>query len=354
MTIFYFFLIFCFFWWRAVRVAARNMVNYEQRKKQFLIIGISIFLLVIIGFRHYSIGRDTESYVTSFLNNQITFSDFRFWDFPEPLHSLLVVFVSSFTNNYTVYLTVAASFFVISVGIFVNRYSESPMISYIALLSLGYVYFSMAGLRQSIAIAVLLFAYKYVHERKLLKFLLLVAIAYGFHNTAIIFVIIYPIAKWKVTWKNFAVLGVAYFVMRVGGEYLRYFLFEVVKWERFKGYESYESSINLSGFIIQLAIILFCMLYYKQLTEKESHNVTLYNMAFVGAFIQLLTPIIGELFRLALYFSIFNIALIANVCRLDKEHINKHVVSFLVCLVLIIYFVFFSGQDATIIPYKFA
>lgn len=353
MTVFLAFIMFCFVWMIASYGTKLNLDYSNNKQKKIYIYGVSIFLCVIIGFRDKSIGVDTASYVKTFLHGIRQMSIHSVLGSVEPLYALLSFTIRLFSDNYTVYLFVIALIFVVSVGVLVYRYSKSPVISYIALLSFGFVYFAMAGLRQTVAISILFLAYKYVRERKLIPFLLLCIVAYGFHNTAIIFLLAYPLANIKITWKHFATLGIGYFLMSWKSEYVKKFLFDVLKWERLEGYKTYESSINLSGFIIQIAIIIFGLFYYRRVVENDSKDLSLYNFAFIGAFFQILTPIIGEFFRISMYFNIFNILLIANTCKCSKAYELRNIITIGVVFVLIIYFVLFSGNDPNYIPYYF-
>lgn len=64
--------------------------------------------------------------------------------------------------------------------------------------------------------------------------------------------------------------------------------------------------------------MLFCIFYYKENIREESKDISLYNLMFMGLVFQTFTPIIGEFFRISMYFSILNIALIPNTLIMEK------------------------------------
>lgn len=327
--------------------------------KKLYIVCACVFLFFLIGFRDYLIGVDTYGYMLSFkeLSYIYSFSPKSilaiFAVKREPLYVLLNVIIASFTSDFTVLLCSYALLYVISVGVLVFRYSNNPRWSFLILLSLGFLYFAMSGIRQTIALSILLFSYKYIRERKLIPFLLIVLLAYGFHNTSIIFLLAYPLATVKVTWKHCAVLVIAYFVMTCFSNVVFFLLFNVLKWERLSSYENSVSTLSLSGALIQFSIFVFALVFKNSAVKRDCNNTGLINMAFLGCFFQLFTPVIAEFFRISMYFSIFNILMIPNVTTSIRIKNNKLLVGSAIPLVLLLYYFLFSGPDPTITPYCF-
>lgn len=92
--------------------------------------------------------------------------------------------------------------------IFVRKYSTDPVFSIYFFLCIGGLTDHTYILRQSFAFVILLFALPYAIDRKLFRFLLLVALASLFHRTALSFLLIYPLSYVKVTRKT-ALAGIA-------------------------------------------------------------------------------------------------------------------------------------------------
>lgn len=356
MTALVIFVIMCYIL-SMIRIGAVRNTHASVVNRNFYIVTMCLLLFVLIGFRSYEIGTDTLSYKKTFdLIAQIEFTNTNWLKkylltLNEPLFIILNIIVCFISKNFTVFLCVYAAFYVLSIGYIIWNYSTIPRWSFIALLSLGYVYFSMAGIRQTIAMSVLLFSYKFIRDRKIIPFLLLVFIAFGFHNTSIVFLLAYPLSNLKVTWKRLFVLVGAYFIMLFNKNLVYTLLFDVLKWERLSAYSNLDSSLSLSGAIIQIAIFLFALFF----TEKESDNDIrpLLNLSFLGCLFQIFTPIIGEFFRVSMYFAIFNIILIPTTASNIKNINNRKAVMVLVPFILLLYFFGFSGLDSSIIPYRF-
>ncbi|OQB14352.1 MAG: Transmembrane protein EpsG [Firmicutes bacterium ADurb.Bin193] len=330
---------------------SKDKLSYRFRAVYIFYCGVATFLLSAL--RHFSIGSDTFTYVDSFLLYEYrSFSDVLAIKFDKGYYAL-VKLISMVSSNYTVFLSVFAFIFTVSICVYIYRYSKEPFLSIIMLLSLGYLYFSMTGLRQTAAMSILLFSYKFVRERKLIRFLLLILLAYQFHNTSIVFLIAYPLAYLKVNWKHVTGVVAALIVAFMYKSYVDYFLFEVLNWERISHYKNYTDTITLSGFIIQAFIVAFCLVYYKNVTKEEPKDISLFNMVFLGLVFQAFTPIVSQFFRVSMYFSIANIALVPNAIVSGKNNNLKTIIYSTVMILLVAYYLFFSMDSPFFYPYRF-
>lgn len=281
--------------------------QYCHTEKGYILIFLS--LLMIVGFRSMSVGTDTISYVFEFLGESkgnINGLKNLLAEYSEPLYTLLMEFCKSITDNYTIFLTIFAIPITLGFAIYVKRYSDDYMLSTLLFILLGILGFCMAGMRQSISLGLSLFAYQFVKERKIIRFLLCCIIAFGFHNSALVFLFIYPISylkkidfKWWILTFTAFILGITKnsIVMRVASLFFTQ--------DRYNIYgNSYTSSLNYTMLIIQVGLLIFCFMYKRMVLEDDENNAILYSMAFIGIIFQCFTPILGEFFRLSLFFSV--------------------------------------------------
>ncbi|WP_295842891.1 EpsG family protein [uncultured Apibacter sp.] len=75
------------------------------------------------------------------------------------------------------------------------KYSPYPMISLLYFFMPNYFFSDSGHIRQGVSIALCLFSYQYIEQRKLFKFLFCIFISYYFHKTALIFIPAYWITK---------------------------------------------------------------------------------------------------------------------------------------------------------------
>ncbi len=147
---------------------------------------------LIGGLRNHNVGTDTQGYIYRFYSiNQSSSSIFSFRE--EPLFILLNK-IAYFIYSHHFTILFLSNFITVSL-IFATYTKFSGMLSMSVLLYFAsYQYYeSFNGMRQYIAIAIVFFSIRYVFSRKPLKFILTITIAFGFHNTAILMLILYPV-----------------------------------------------------------------------------------------------------------------------------------------------------------------
>ena len=151
-------------------------------------------LVIIVSFTfvfgcRYGVGVDYFHYLNAYENN----TDERF----EFLFKTISDFLRNNNLHYAVFFSVWA-FLQITLlyYAFRNQRFLFPLLAFF--LIIGYSYMSwMNIIRQELAAGVFLVSLKYLNEKKLLKYLLCVLVAYGFHRSSIVLVVIYPLFLWK-------------------------------------------------------------------------------------------------------------------------------------------------------------
>ncbi len=124
----------------------------------------------------------------------------------DPFYYFCAYLFSQFGFSFLAWKALISVVFIIAVYKLILGYSANVSISYIALITLGLFGFSLSGLRQMIAFSVILFAYPYLREHKLIKFMLMVLIAGLFHSSAWICIFMYPIYRFKANTRNVLLL----------------------------------------------------------------------------------------------------------------------------------------------------
>ena len=316
-------------------------------KKVFVFIA-GFLLFLISAFRSINFGPDAIGYEASYLllqyrslselwNNVLTNTG------KDPFFDLFAKLISLTGVNYQIWVAIIAGLFCYSVTKLIRNYSNEPYISFIALISLGYFYFSLTGLRQTIALSFIILSYKYLRERRKFSFILLVLIGSLFHSSAIIFLIAYPLASMKVGWKHIVgvtiALILAYFFRGSVITLLSFF----IKSGNYENYLSREVTLTISGFIIQFAIYLFCIFFKEDILKSDNSNLSLYNLLFLGIVFQVFAAVIAEFFRVSMYFSIFGIILIPKAIASIKDK-NILAITYLLVFLALVLYIFWTGS----------
>lgn len=105
--------------------------------------------------------------------------------------------VAKLGGSFHTFLVLHAAFCMISISRFIYKYSEKPWLSYMIFVSLGLYEYMFGILRQTLALCIVLYAISAIEKRKLVKFLIIVFVAFTIHRTAILFLPLYFIYELK-------------------------------------------------------------------------------------------------------------------------------------------------------------
>lgn len=183
----------------------------KKQKKHILFFLILIFTL-FRGFR-WETGTDWEQYYQVF--QDIDLQNFYYYERAgtaekmELLYAFINAFIKALGGNYTVFLLLTNLFCLISYYNICINFSKYPIIAFASILcSINFF-----PVRQDIAIAILLFSYKYIVERKLLKFTLIILLAQLIHNSSILFFPLYFFINTKINVKKMTIFTIGSILM---------------------------------------------------------------------------------------------------------------------------------------------
>lgn len=130
-----------------------------------------------------------------------------------PLFRIYESLIHSYTSNESIFFLFPAFFVQYTNVRFIRRHSPSFLMGIGLYLFLGTYVFSLAAMKQTIAMAMLLYAVEALMERKTFRFYLLVFVAFLFHTYAIMFVVLplFTVKPWSP--RTFLILFGIVFVM---------------------------------------------------------------------------------------------------------------------------------------------
>ena len=334
----------------------KNDFNFEEIKlyKKVTLLIPMLYLFAVMGLKSIKVGADTERYVEylrSFSQKNFTQVLSEGYDFGFNLfNKLMIVFCQ---NNYTIYFLTIYAFVCFSLYVFISQNSKDYCVSQLMLLSLGFTFFFFTGLRQTIAMSILMHAYNAQKKRKFVWCILLTVLAATFHSTALIFLLILPIRFIKFRKAIIFVAPVFVILAYIFQAQIFSFFSSLLPDDLYDAYgKSYISSVNMTGLIIQITIFVVSLFYlWKHLNQDNEANFLL-NVYVIGMVFQAMTGTLAEFFRLSMYFSIFGVILIPKALSYLKKG-SRTVISFGMCSVFIVYFIFFSSTGSGVLPYSF-
>ena len=307
-----------------------NHITYARNNmtaKRICIVG-TLNWIVLSGFRHYSVGNDTYAYrdyhfmKTMGTDWSVILRNFYLkyaegLEVKDPGYTILEKTFQIFTDNYTMWLIAIASFFFILMGRKIYKYSASPTLSYVLFSTLFYSFFAITGHRQTIATGIAVFiGSEMILRRKLLPFLLIVAIASTIHASAICFLPFYWLSQLKI---NKITLCIYWCGIILSFTFRNQFM---VLLQRMVGYESYGFSDTAAAgnfMFLMFAIAVFFTVFYQSIMQK----VTKYfstdvikmiemscNAVFIACIFMSLLLINPAFMRVVQYYSIFLLILL--------------------------------------------
>lgn len=323
----------------------------------FLIIS-GFILFLFVANRSIYFGADVIGYINKFneiknLNFSYIFSVAFFESEKDPVFYYLAKITSFIGIDYRGWIAILSGIFITSFSIILYKYSKLPMISILLIISLGYLTFSMTGLRQGMAISFILLSYTFIRDRKIWKFILVVLFAALFHSSALVFLIAYPLAFLKFNSKHvFTFLLVLILYLFFSNQIIS--LLNILIWsDQYDYYLNNNEGLNYTGFLIQLIIFLFCLIFTKKVLNKNAKDITLYNLVYIGLLLELFSTEIAEIFRLSMYFSIFSVILVANSINTIENKYLQGLLSLIIIVVSCFYVVWSGVYDGFVFYWNY-
>lgn len=325
-----------------------DKVQKSNFKYYCLMLGFLLF--IIAALRATSVGNDSGQYAKHFYNLQQFDLKWIINNYQkDPAFYYLVKILNYITSNHQWMFAIIGGFYSFSISRFIYKYSKDPMISYIILITMSYFAFSLTGLRQTIAIAIILFSYDYIIQKKLLKFLIIVTVASLFHQSALFFLPAYFISNKQVNNKKVLEGLLAVPIVFV----LRPLLVSIVQALLYETY-SIDLAQGAGGWptlLVYFLIIAVGIIFSKQI--KNEHFSFFLKMMYVGALIQMFVPLQPNIFRVSMYYNIASIILIPDILKTQKDKFSKLVSYSLFFILMGIQYYVFTYYTAGVQPYKF-
>lgn len=326
----------------------------DPRQKLYYVIFSGLILILVSGLRSYYVGTDDTLIYSTFFERDYNKSFEDIWqsELKDPVYYIFIKCISLiFGHDFHIVLIICAIMYVIPVCILIKKESPDPMFSFILLITMGFFFFSMNGIRQSLAMGFLMMAYFPLKDRKLLKFVLLVAMAACFHKTALVFLIAYPMSKMGFNKLSLlCYLGLFIVCLLMGKTVMNYITSSMAEYDqRLQSYEIGRTTLTYSGLIQLLLLTIFPLIYYKKLLAKNRSTNILFQLMFLAIIFQSMAGVIAEMFRIAMYFSVYMIILIPRTISVIPAK-NRSMIGVMLLSLLLVYFLFIGAGR---IPYKF-
>lgn len=320
----------------------------ETRKKR-TILCFSIFLFLFAALRSKYVGTDTYGYCVEYERvAKLSMKSVMAEHYRDPMYPIFTKLLSYISTNPQTLLAAIALIEVIGLASFANSLKK-PYLFYLLFITLRMYSFTLAGLRQTIAISILMFALPLLEKKKISIFIALVFFAATFHSSALVVLLYIPLILTQHTfiW-SFSAISVALIDVLSGYSLTRFFSNVLFK-ERYDNYIKTALATNThltSTFLVYFVFFIAIIVFYKQI-KKEQPKISFYlKAASIGMMFSLMSQGFPNLFRIAYYFMIYLFASVPSLIESFPKS-NRYVLVFAISLLLIAQYYFFGSGAGT-------
>ncbi len=329
--------------------------------KSIFLAFLSFLPLYIVSAIRYMVGTDYSGTYRTIYN--YTYNDGWHFSFNgETLYGLLNKIASIYSGDNYIGVFALSSLVVIGF-IFWGLRNQSVNFTYSVLLFVlsGYYFWSFNAVRQMAAMAIFLYAYRFVEERKPFKYLFFIILAYGFHTVALLYLPVYFIGKVKVnfpaiisgavilvifptTWRDLA-YGISSRLAVFSTYVERYF-----DSSKFSSYTE-SSLIHVLINALFLALYIVISLIYDKKREKSNVWINFQIIAFGFSALASILPLANRLSRMFSIMQILSIPVMTGLIS-DKRIRILINLAIIICFAMYSYVTFYVLGYHDVFPYR--
>lgn len=315
---------------------------------------ICLILTLLAALRGVTVGTDTLSYMPEYLNmSSISFVDIfeRYSDYPG--YYLLAKTCSLLHFPVQVLFGLVEGIYVLAIYRFIMRYSSDKLYSIMGFMVIGLFAFSMAGLKQTLAMAFVLLYHLDLCDNKYIRAIVFAIVAYFCHKVSLIFlagVALYYIRNFRFFYMYLFVIAA---IVLLGTQFIWGELLSLLENDHYSLYESDEgySSTSMIIYGVLLAILFLFSGQYRRLRAEDA-KIMLGMSTFAFVF-QAFSFVSSATFRLSFFFLPFMVVAFPNDFNCIRNAELRRWVRIGVEVILIFVFIYTNRKGGSIVPYKF-
>lgn len=257
-------------------------------------------------------------------------------------------FVTLFTHDFQIYITIVAIVSLSPIAIVLKKYSQNITLSCFIYGSLSLFIFSFSGLRQTMAISFTIIALNCLLKEKKWQFWLWEILATSFHTSAFTFAIVWVIRGKTLNVKQSVIFLIAILLLM---PLQRTILPDISEYLFGSKYSYYDEGGAMTMFFVYAAFLLISFL----VKEESPLLNTLRWLCLIAVFFQSFGFVsTGALTRTAFYYIFYFSLLLPYVVSNIKEINSQKVVVFIAeCLLCLFFYLVNRGGYLNVVPYKF-
>ena len=330
--------------------------NKKTRRLQVILMGMCLFLFAAL--RSYTVGSDVPTYFQNYsIDADMSYGELlSFRAGRDPVFHVLCHLLSYIDKDPQILLVFVGAIVATGFSYYTYHQKGNVLLFFMLFVGLRMFSFTLSGLRQAVALGLVYVAYIQVTRSKVIKGILLTLIAGLFHTSAFVFLLAYPIIKFK---KNglFVAIVIGFVVMNLLTSNALVSMIALSTFEeRFANYVARSQNMSFDGgftFYIYLLFFIIMLVSYKQLKEKDAVFPENMRMMTVGVMFAFLGQSMDNVFRIAYYFIFVIMPIMSQIIStIVGNKKNEQIVFFLLSLALAIQYLAL-GTSAGVQDYQF-
>ena len=326
--------------------ALSPLYRNEKYKNVYLFL-IWAALIFITGFRTLSYYTDTKAYYQFYQMNagiklDVLFDNVIKQEGKDPFYHFLGSVAAHIGIDYRGWLVFISIIYYTGFILVVKKFSNLPFITVFGLVALSYVFFTMTGIRQTMAMGFTFFAFIYAYEKKFIPFLIFTFLGYLFHSSALIFIITYFIMHRKLGAVQIGLVVGAMVIALLFPGAINAIVKELAWNEELAAYAEKSTGLSIFGYVLQFMLAVGALLIAGKYCLHEKEGIALMNMVVLGLVFQSFVIRIDNIFRLSMYFSVYGLILVSNAVEKQKER-RSYVIAYIVVFLAFVAYMINSG-----------
>lgn len=294
----------------------------KTRNNSLIVPVFFLLFVVLLSLRDDTIGRDLVSYKMYFsYYSSIRFADVLKED-GDMLYFILNWLIGQVTKDFQVFLALVAVITALPIAIVYSEDKQYGFLKVVLFMNMSVFVMMFSGLRQSLAIAFGLIAYKYVREKKPLRFILFSLIALGFHHTGFMIFLYYPLYHLRLQknqlWFTIPLVGAVFVFNKQIFSFASDIAFSIMG-------DKYNVEVQETGaylMIILFALFAIAAFFFPDDEKMDDEMNGLRNFLLMAVLLQCFAPVHTLAMRMNYYFIIFVPIVVPKIFKYSKENIK--------------------------------
>lgn len=250
-------------------------ILYKIKNGKKIYLGTILTLLFFISsFRSRGIGADYPVYINVFERIGTYINNYPM----EKGYLYLNFFISQFTNNYIIFSLFINLIIFYSLYQYIKDNVDKEDYFWIMFIFIAnpylYIQSTFNVIRQTIAIAIILFGIKHINNKKYLRYIIYVILAAQIHKISYIYLLLIVIKKINLKDKGFIILLITSLFINLFGKKLLLikYISNILGYTEYLEYKN--TLFNFSAYILFISIsVLFLLYVYKKIEIKEKDKL---------------------------------------------------------------------------------